>query len=202
MENFVIIWTTFASDIALNGYNGHLGAKCRQCKKACENNHVYVRELPDTQALPLCRIKERVAKGTRNVWGQIGQIWDILVPEVGGRTDKIAGWLMQVISRFGQRGSLADGGQVHVRTRPLALSSWPSNFFRRVIALVGVVNLWVIMKWKMPAQQTRQSWLDRCSDKLLGLPAGTSGVIKPVILDKRAFSGNFGIKHCGNYQGS
>ena len=32
----------------------------RQCKKACENNHVYVRELPDTQALPLCRIKERV----------------------------------------------------------------------------------------------------------------------------------------------
>ena len=46
-----------------------LGAECKQCKKACENNHVYVRELPDTQALPsrlLCRIKERVPKGTRN----------------------------------------------------------------------------------------------------------------------------------------
>ena len=34
-------------------------------KKACEKGHVYVRELPDIQALPLCRIKERVPKGTR-----------------------------------------------------------------------------------------------------------------------------------------
>ena len=40
-----------------------LGVECKQfnnVKKACENNHVYVRELPDTQALPLCRIKEQV----------------------------------------------------------------------------------------------------------------------------------------------
>ena len=57
--------------IALNGYNGirmlFRTAECKQCKKACENNHVNVRELLDTQALPLCRIKERVPLGTRNI---------------------------------------------------------------------------------------------------------------------------------------
>ena len=41
--------------------------ECKQCKKACENNHMYVQELPDTQALPLCRIKEQVPKGTHNI---------------------------------------------------------------------------------------------------------------------------------------
>ena len=46
-----------------------LGAECKQCEKACENNHVYVLELPDTQALPLCCIKERVPKRTRNMVG-------------------------------------------------------------------------------------------------------------------------------------
>ena len=96
--------------------------ECKQCKKACENNHVYVRELPDTQALPLCRIKERVPLGTRNiggsliipinVWSKIGQIWDILVPEVGGRADKIASW--------------ADASQIQVRTKTLA-STWRSG---------------------------------------------------------------------------
>jgi hypothetical protein len=38
-----------------------------------------------------------------HVWGQVGQIWLILVPEVGGRPDKMA--------------SLADAGRIQVRTR-------------------------------------------------------------------------------------
>ena len=41
-------------------------AECKQCKKACENNHVNVQELPDTQALSLCHIKEQATKGTCN----------------------------------------------------------------------------------------------------------------------------------------
>ena len=48
---------------------------------------------------------------------------------------------MQVRSRFGQRGSPAHGGQVHVRTRPLGRA----KLFWRVVGVVShheVVNAW------------------------------------------------------------
>ena len=62
-------------------------------------------------------------------------------------------------------------------------------------------------EWEIPAQH-RQSWLDRCSDKL-GLPAGRSGVIsdknaqnsKILSGQKRGISGNFGIKHLWGLSG-
>ena len=75
---------------------------------------------------------------------KIGQIWDILVPEVGGRTVKIAGW--------------ADASRIQVWTKRLASAwrsapcsnkaPWPSEFF----FFDELWELWVTMKWQMPAQ--------------------------------------------------
>ena len=41
----------------------NLKNKCKMVTKACENNHVKFRDLPDCLALHGCRIKERAPKG-------------------------------------------------------------------------------------------------------------------------------------------
>ena len=50
-------------------------------------------------------------------------------------------------------------------------------------------ELWVTIKWKMPTQQRRRSWLHRCSDKL-GLGRGWFRTKMG-----GGFGENFGIKH-------
>ena len=58
-------------------------------------------------------------------------------------------------------------------------------------------ELWVTVKWQMPAQQRRRSWLDSCSDKL-GLSARRLGAIS----DKNAqILKILGSNIYGDYQG-
>ena len=54
-----------------------------------------------------------------NVRGKIGQIWVILVPKVGGRSDKMASWADPSWIQVRTREFARHGGQIHIRTRPL-----------------------------------------------------------------------------------